>query len=200
MTVDISAMLVGKSDQLDNVDLLSGPRDFTITGVSGGSDEQPLNITLAEFPRPWRPGVTQRRLLAAIWGPEADNYIGRRIRLYRDPEISFGNDKTGGTRLSHASHLKDGKRVTVSLPKSKGKFAAHTVEPLPDAAPAATQPTRPDVIACTDVDTLRDMWRNSGAEIRALIQTRIAEINDAPAAPTTPAEPFWGDPDADVAS
>lgn len=189
MTVDISAMLVGKSDQLDNVDLLSGPRDFTITGVSGGTDEQPLNITLAEFPRPWRPGVTQRRLLAAIWGPEADHYIGRRIRLYRDPEISFGNDKTGGTRLSHASHLKDGKRVTVSLPKSKGKFAAHTVEPLvesarPERAPEplpraqGAAPTRPDVIACTDVDTLRDMWRISGAEMRALIQTRIAELNE----------------------
>ena len=40
--MDISSMLVGKSDQLDNVDLLAGPRDFTITAVSRGADDQPL--------------------------------------------------------------------------------------------------------------------------------------------------------------
>ena len=38
--MDISAMLVGKSDQLDNVDLLSGPRVFTITGASKGLARQ----------------------------------------------------------------------------------------------------------------------------------------------------------------
>ena len=61
-------MLVGKSDQLDNVDLLAGPRVFTITGASKGPADQPLNITLAEYDRPWRPGLTMRRVLAAMWG------------------------------------------------------------------------------------------------------------------------------------
>ena len=131
-------MLVGKSDQLDNVDLLSGPRVFTITGASKGPNDQPLNITLAEYPRPWRPGLTMRRVLAAMWGTEADNYTGRRIRLYRDPDVRFGNDKPGGTRISHASHLD--KRLTVSLPTSKGKFGAFTVEPLVESAPAPTVP------------------------------------------------------------
>jgi len=93
--MDISAMLVGKSDQLDNVDLISGPRDFTITGVSGGSSEQPLNVALAEYDRPWRPGLTMRRLMAAMWNTtDASLYIGRRVRLYRDADVSFGKDKT----------------------------------------------------------------------------------------------------------
>jgi len=144
--MDISSMLVGKSDQLDNVDLLAGPLDFTITAVSRGADDQPLNITLAEYDRPWRPGLTMRRLLAHIWGPEADVYIGRRVRLYRDPEVSFGKDKTGGTRLSHASHIE--RRVTVSLPTSKGKFGAFTVEPLADATPALTKvPSNAELLA-----------------------------------------------------
>lgn len=167
--MDISSMLVGKSDQLDNVDLLSGPRDFTITSVSPGPEDQPLNIGLAEFPRPWRPGITMRRLLAAIWGPDASVYVGRRIRLYRDPNVSFGTDKTGGTRLSHASHLD--KKVTVTLPKSKGKFAAHTVEPLVDS-----EPTAEEVAACTDLDTLRDMHKRSGDERRQQILARVAEL------------------------
>ena len=146
-------MLIGKSDQLDNVDLLSGPRDFTITAVSRGADDQPLNITLAEYDRPWRPGLTMRRLLAHIWGPEADNYIGRRVRLYRDPDVSFGKDKTGGTRLSHASHIE--RRVTVSLPTSKGKFGAFTVEPLIEAKAAPTV-TNPNSALLAEIGALAD--------------------------------------------
>ena len=171
--MDISAMLIGKSDQLDNVDLLAGPRDFTITAVSRGADDQPLNITLAEYDRPWRPGLTMRRLLAHIWGPEADAYIGRRVRLYRDPDVSFGKDKTGGTRLSHASHIE--RRVTVSLPTSKGKFGAFTVEPLTDTA-APIEPTAEQVAASTDSDALRAMWQASGIERRAQIEARVAEL------------------------
>jgi len=172
-------MLTGKSDQLDNIDLLSGPRDFTITGVTKGPDDQPLNIALAEFPRPWRPGLTMRRMLAAIWGPEASVYVGRRIRLYRDPEVSFGNDKTGGTRLSHASHLD--KRVTMSLQKSKGRFAAYTVEPMPDVkAPAKpannSEPTEFEVAETTDIKALGDMWQASGPEMRAQIEFRVAHV------------------------
>ena len=169
-------MLVGKSDQLDNVDLLAGPRVFTITGASKGPADQPLNITLAEYDRPWRPGLTMRRLLAAMWGTEADNYTGRRIRLYRDPDVRFGNDKPGGTRISHASHLD--KRLTVSLPTSKGKFGAFCVEPLVESAPAPTEPTAAQVAASTDSDALRAMWQASGVEMRAQIEARVAELNE----------------------
>ena len=180
--MDISATLVSKSDQLDNIDLLSGPRDFTITAVSKGPDDQPLNITLAEYPRPWRPGLTMRRLLAAMWGMEGDAYIGRKVRLYRDPEVRFGSDKTGGTRISHASHMD--KRLTVTLPTSKGKFGAFTVEPLTEPVPtkpkAATnaEPTAEQVAACTDTDALRAMWQASGAERQAQIEARVAELNE----------------------
>lgn len=190
-------MLVGKSDQLDNIDLLSGPRDFTITGASKGPDDQPLNITLAEYPRPWRPGLTMRRVLAAMWGPEADEYIGRKVRLYRDPEVRFGSDKTGGTRISHASHLD--KRLTVSLPTSKGKFGAFTVDPLPDEAPTkskAAESAEPsaDVATITDRDVLTRMWKaapRDSAE-RAAIEARVAELNTNPApADDGPSDADW---------
>jgi len=191
-------MLIGKSEQLDNIDLLSGPRDFTITAVSKGPDDQPLNITLAEYPRPWRPGLTMRRLLAAMWGPEADDYIGRRVRLYRDPEVRFGSDKTGGTRLSHASHLD--KRITVSLPTSKGKFGAFTVEPLVETAPPKTKaPTAADVAACTDVGALKVMYDAAGSpEMRAQIRARKAELNAPTPAPAPDDGPGPSDADWDA--
>lgn len=161
-------MLVGKSDQLDNVDLLSGPRDFTITDVSAGNAEQPINITLAEFPRPWRPGLTMRRLLAAMWGPDASVYVGRRVRLYRDPQVSFGKDATGGTRLSHASHLE--KRVEITLPTSRGKFGLFKVEPLPDVPVV-------DVGSITDQNELRDLWQTR-PDLQDAIKARVNELKE----------------------
>lgn len=172
-------MLVGKSDQLDNVDLLSGPRDFTITGVSEGPADQPLNIALAEFPRPWRPGLTMRRLLAAMWGKDASTYVGRRVRLYRDAEVRFGNDKPGGTRISHASHID--KRLTITLPISKGKVGVFTVEPLTETAPARPARTPDvDIATSTDVAALRGMWQASDPATRQRIEQRVAELT-APA-------------------
>ena len=53
--MDISDTLDPKSDQLDAVELVGGPRIFTIEGVSRGSDEQPVNLKLEGFPRVWRP-------------------------------------------------------------------------------------------------------------------------------------------------
>jgi len=174
--MDISKTLIGKSDQLDNVDLMSGPRDFTITGVSPGpSEEQPLNVALAEFHRPWRPNLTMRRLLAAIWGADASAYVGRRIRLYRDATVLFGKTAPGGTRLSHASHLD--KAITVTLPSSKGKFAAHTVMPLPDAPDAPTEPSADQVAASTDQKQLREWWKVSSPERKAQIEARGAELS-----------------------
>ena len=180
--MDISDMLVGKSEQLDNVDLLSGPRDFTITAVSRRDDErQPLDITLAEYDRPWRPGLTMRRLLAQMWGVDASVYVGRRVRLYRDPEVTMGRDKTGGTRISHGSNIT--KSITVSLPTAKGKFGAFTVEPLTESAQPISipdtlpEPTEAAVTACTDRTELGTMWKASGPERRAQIEARVATLD-----------------------
>lgn len=126
--MDISDTLAPKSDQLDAVDLLSGPRVFAIERVSKGSSEQPVQIHLAEFPRPWRPSKSMRRVLVACWGPDASVYVGRRVRLFCDPDVIFGGEKVGGTRISHLSHID--KAVKVPLLISRGKSAVYTVEPL----------------------------------------------------------------------
>lgn len=146
--MDLTDTIAPTSDQLDAVDLLGGPQTFTITGVSRGSAEQPVNITLAEFPRVWRPSKGMRRVLVACWGPDASQYVGRRVTLYCDPDVRFGGDKVGGTRISHLSHID--KPKTVPMLVSRGKSAVVTVQPLTDAPAAkATAPTD-DVKAATD--------------------------------------------------
>lgn len=165
--MDISDTLAPKSDQLDAVDLIGHPRTFTITDVSKGNAEQPVNVHLAEFPRVWRPGKSMRRVLAACWGTDASQWVGRRVTLYCDERVMFGSDVVGGTRISHLSHID--KARSVPLLVKRGKSATFTVEPLPDAAPVAPSPIVSD-------DTLRALVDTF--ELKGIPEdTRLAGVN-----------------------
>ena len=97
--------LAPTSDQLDAVELIAAPRTFVIERVSKGSDEQPVQVHLVGFPRVWRPSKGMRRVLAAGWGVDASKWAGRSVTLFFDPNVSFGKDRTGGTRIAAMSHL-----------------------------------------------------------------------------------------------
>ena len=128
--MDITETIAPRSDQLNADDLLTGPRTFTVEKVTAGSVEQPVEIHMAGFPgRPFKPSKTVRRILVAAWGPEASNYVGRRMTLYRDPSIRFGKDEVGGIRVSHLSDID--KRLQLALTVTRGKRAPFTIDPLP---------------------------------------------------------------------
>lgn len=157
--MDIRETIIPRSDQTNAEDFLSGPQTVTITGVSKGSAEQPVNIELAEFPgRPFRPSKTVRRILVNAWGPEASAYIGRRMTLYRDPAVKFGGMDVGGIRVSHLSHID--KPLSVALSVSRGRRQPYTVQPLTDAAPAWTAA----VAAASTEDELRAVWKRFAAD------------------------------------
>jgi len=146
--MDLTESIAPKSDQLNAEDLLTGPRTFTIEKVNAGNAEQPINVHLAELPgRPYRPSKSMRRLLVAAWGAEGEAYTGRRLTLYRNPEIKFGGDKVGGIEISHLSHIK--KSIDVALAVTRGRRKIFTVAPLPSnqqATPAIPE----DVVANTE--------------------------------------------------
>lgn len=170
--MDLTATIVPKSDQLNAEDLLAGPVTVTVESVTGGSAEQPVNINLREFPgRPYRPSKTQRRVLVKLWGAESSVYTGRRMTLYRDPDVKFGGVKVGGIKISHASHIAE--RATLVLTETKGKRVPQTVQPLPDvpaAAPAI------DIATSTDINALRGAYRTASPEQREQIKARVAEL------------------------
>jgi hypothetical protein len=141
MTFDIGDTLAPKSDQLDAVDLLGGPQTFTITDVTKGNAEQPVDVHLAGFPRVWRPGKSMRRVLAHCWGTDASQWKGRRVTLYCDEAVMFGGETVGGTRISHLSHID--KRKSIPLLIKRGKSAAFTVNPLAAEAPPEEQAEPP---------------------------------------------------------
>lgn len=157
-----------RSDQWNADDFIGGPRTFTISGVRSGTAEQKYDIDLVEGEgRAWRPPLTVLRLLVAAWGDDATKWIGRRVRLYRDPEISFGRDKVGGIRVSHVSHID--KPLSVALTVTRGKRANHTVEPLPDQTPADR------------IESLKAEWRTATPERRTEIEAEVARLNEDPA-------------------
>jgi hypothetical protein len=174
-TFDISDTLAPNSDQLDAIDLhMSGPRVFTVSKVSKGNAEQPVQIHLAEFDRPWRPGLSMRRVLVACWGKDAQQYVGRSLRLWCDPKVSFGGADVGGVRILALSHID--KPRAIPLLVSRGKSARYKVDVLKVELKAENWADvemiaklsalyeqkgvdRPDISRLT-VEQARDLWRS----------------------------------------
>lgn len=151
--MDLTETIAPRSDQINAEDLLTGPRTITITDVKKGNDEQPVNIVTAEFgpARPYKPSKTMRRVIIAAWGSESSAYIGRRLTIYRDPEVTFGRDKVGGIKISHMSHID--RKVELALTVTRGRRAIFTALPLPDEPapqPATKGPNAASIIGAFD--------------------------------------------------
>jgi hypothetical protein len=128
--MNITSTTAPASQQLNADDLIGGPRTIRITTVTAGTPDQPVNVGFdGDNGRSWKPGKSMRRVLLALYGAESSAYIGKRVTLFNDPEITFGPDKTGGIRVSHASGIESA--MTIALTVKKGKRKPFTVNPLP---------------------------------------------------------------------
>lgn len=136
--LDMTAFIAAKSDQLNADDLMGGPRTITITRVAAneGNAEQPVRVFFeGDDNKPFLPCKSMRRVMVAVWGADAQQYVGRSMTVYRDPEVTWGGMKVGGIRISHMTHI-DGEQV-MSLMASKKARKPYTVKPLKIEQPAA---------------------------------------------------------------
>ena len=144
--LDMSPVIVPKSDQISADDFISGPRTYQIESVViNNGTEQPVNISLVGENRVWKPCKSMARVLVAAWGPDAKLYSGRSVTLYRDPKVKWGGLEVGGVRISHMSHID--RPLSMALTATKGRRADYTVKPLilqvsppPSQEPAALTP------------------------------------------------------------
>lgn len=157
--MDISETLAPASDQLDAIELVAGPRIFTVDRVTKGTAEQPVNVHFKDFPRPWRPSKGMRRVLAFCWGVDASQWGERRVELFLDPEVTFGKEKPGGTRIKRLSHIDGPKRIPLLV--SRGKSATYVVDPLPDSSP---------------IDKLKAEWWTADPDRRKAIEAEVAAL------------------------
>jgi hypothetical protein len=123
--------LEAKSDQLNADDLIGTERLILITDVRVNIGDQPVSIGYqGDDGKPWKPGKSMRRALAAIWGIDPKTFIGRAVTVYRDPEVVFGGDKVGGIRIKNASHIEAPKLVALTV--KRGKKAPYIIDPMPN--------------------------------------------------------------------
>ena len=180
--MDLSDSIVPRSDQINADDLIAGPITVTITDTKPGEAEQPVDILLVETPgRAYRPSKSMRRVMVAAWGKQSTAYAGRRLTLYRNPDITFGREKVGGIEISHMSHID--KPLTLALTRARGKRTPFTVQPLREAP---TRDWQAEADAITDVDALRTLHtaaKHAGAPAATL--AHIVARGTALAAPAT---------------
>jgi hypothetical protein len=167
---DLSDTIAPKSDQLDAVDLLSGPRTFTIERVSRNNDEQPINIHLAEFPRPWRPGLSMRRVLVSCWGKDAATYVGRRVTLYCDPDVQFGGAAVGGTRIRRCPTSTSPSRCRCS------SSAARAPSSPSSPSPTLLRPLRPRCRPPTELIAAAEKASSNDASSSRIARTAAANL------------------------
>lgn len=142
--VDMSKTIAPKSDQLNFDDLVSGPVLIKITDVRGeASPEQPVSISFeGDGGKPYKPCKSMRRVMVAVWGPDARQYVGRALRLYGDPKVKFGGIEVGGIRISHMSNIDQ--PVMIPLTVAKARRTPYRIEPLraDDLAPQSQGQTQ----------------------------------------------------------
>ena len=47
----------------------------------------------------WLSGPATQQVIAGMYGPYLENWVGKKITLYVDPTVKFGKDTTGGVRV-----------------------------------------------------------------------------------------------------
>lgn len=121
--MDLSKTIIPKSDQLNADDLISGSKTIKIRDIKGGADDsQPVSIYFyGDNNKPFKPCKSMRRVLVQLWGADGLQYIGRRIKIFRDDTVKWAGVEIGGIRISHASHIPSDTRVLVTTAKNNRK-------------------------------------------------------------------------------
>lgn len=185
--MDMSAIIVPKSDQI-NADDLQGGRTVTVSvkevRIKGGQ-EQPISIHLNETDKVYRPCKSMCRVLAQAWGLDSAKYVGKSMTLYTDPTVKFGPLAVGGIRISHMSHI-DGPMV-MALTATKGVKKSFKVLPLEvrrQDREYTQEAAEQDLRVCTNLDDLKGTWTMKAmAPHRAALQSVLDECKQKLAEP-----------------
>lgn len=146
---DVTPFIQPKSDQLNADDLKTGPVIVRLDAWARTGDKQPIALKISGpdmdareingAKRPWKPCKATMRVMAELWGANMEEWVGRSVRLYCDPDVAYGGAKVGGIRISGMSHIRSA--VVVKETVSRGTRIERRVEVIqpPQPKQAATQ-------------------------------------------------------------
>lgn len=195
---DLSSTVIPKSDQLNADELMPGPMTITVSKVTVSKDpNQPVILHYeGDGGHPFKPCKSMRRVLINAWGSDGNQYIGKSMRLYRDPAVKFGAMTTGGVRISHMSGIN--KKIELALTETRGKKALFTVEPFPKSP---VKMLSEDYVACVGAAGFerleaqrKILWEKLNIDdrkmIKSLADTTKARIEAPPTVEPAAEEPF----------
>ena len=118
---DISVAMQAKSDQLNAVDIMGVEPVITIRDVQVRNGDQPVWVFYhGDNNRPWKPSKGMIRILAAGWGTESKNWIGKSVQIYCEPSVTYGGKEVGGVRIRAMSDIdKRGIKATLTISRQK---------------------------------------------------------------------------------
>ena len=129
--LDLSGTIKAKSDQLNADDLVTGPITVQVEGVTLTKDpKQPIHVYYYGCEnKPFKPCLTVRRILIALWGADGNQWANKWMGLYVDASVSFGSQKNiGGIRVNSLSHISSA--ATISLTVRRGMKQHFTITPI----------------------------------------------------------------------
>lgn len=172
---DLSSTVIAKSDQL-NADDLIDPIVITVTRVDKVSAKDQPVLVHSEGRQPYKPCLTMRRMLIAAWGKYKDEWVGRSMTVYCDPEVMWAGREQGGIRVSHVSNINE--PVSRMLAVARGRKKLFTLLPLvQEQKPAEAKLTDTDKewveAAKNDINVLNH--ETVTPEYRAFIQSQLGK-------------------------
>jgi len=118
--IDMSDYIKAKSDQLNADDLVGSTILVKIEWVrKTGNPQQPIEIGITGGFRPWKPCLTERRVLMFAWGGNGQDYVGRSVELVRDPKVMWGGKRIGGVRIQRMSHISEACELPLATSNKK---------------------------------------------------------------------------------
>jgi hypothetical protein len=128
---DLSDTIEANSDRLNAADLMGADKTIKVTDVirytENGKNKFYLNYE-GDCGRPYKPSLTMRRIIMELWTIDGSKYIGRSIRLHRDPTITFGRDECGGIVVEAMEGIKG--KAKIKLQVKRGQFKEFTIDKL----------------------------------------------------------------------
>lgn len=70
-----------------------------LDGTRGPEKVKRLRVTFVGKRKAWLAGPVSQEAIAAMYGPDVEAWVGKRITLYTDPDVMMGRVRVGGVRV-----------------------------------------------------------------------------------------------------
>lgn len=140
MSEELRKALAAKSDRLNADDLMAGNMVIKITDVRVMLSASDGNIIInfeGDNGKPWKPSKGMGRALAAMWGDDERQWIGRSVELFREATVEYGGKEVGGIQICGASHIE--RDLIIMITKKRGQKTKIPVRKINVPASSAVQ-------------------------------------------------------------